>query len=414
MARPGASCLDAVTHLLAFRDKLLTRSAVPSRNQTALSCSMNPLPRVVIDLEKLRHVNAGLGRYALYFAKAIIEVAEGRFEPVFFLPHGAEALFPEGGFEVKRVAPWRKETVVRLVRPVVSRMLPEPKDGLWHVTNQHSKYMPLDPRVPVILTIHDLNFLHDTSSLTSEHKTARKLRAMQKKIDRAAAVTAISQFVADDVEKTLKLHNKPISVIYNGMAPAPKASVVRPPFAPMGSFLFTVGNFLKHKNFHVLLDFMEAMPDHVLVMAGKKATHYGQFVERERERRGLTDRVIMPGEVSDGDRQWLYENCEAFLFPSLAEGFGFPVLEAMQCGKPVFAARTTSLPEIVSNKGFFFDSFEPGEMVNVFRAGMTSWSSDPGRASESQTWATNFSWRKAAEEYAAVYDRVLGDGNSRG
>lgn len=374
---------------------------------------MKSLPRVVIDLEKLRHLNAGLGRYALYLAKAIMEVAEGRFEPVFFLPHKAEALFPEGGFEVKRVAPWRKEKVARLVRPVVSHMLPEPKDALWHVTNQHSKYMPFDPRVPVILTIHDLNFLHDTSSLTSHRKTARKLRAMQNKIDRASAVTAISRFVADDVEKHLDLHNKPISVIYNGMAPAPKASSTKPNFVPAGSFLFTVGNFLRHKNFHVLLHLMESMPDRVLVMAGKKETDYGQFVERERERRGLADRVIMPGEVSDGDRQWLYENCEAFLFPSLAEGFGFPVLEAMQCGKPVFAARTTSLPEIVSNKGFLFDSFEPGEMVNVFRAGMKSWSSDPGRADESQVWAAKFSWRTAAEEYAALYGQVLGEGRSR-
>jgi len=105
-----------------------------------------------------------------------------------------------------------------------------------------------------------------------------------------------------------------------------------------------VGNMLAHKNFHVLIGLMERLPGRRLVIAGKKATPYGAAIDREIARRGLGDRVKMRGEVSDGDRQWLYEHCEAFLFPSLAEEFGFPVLEAMQCGKPVFLSRAT-LPE---------------------------------------------------------------------
>lgn len=385
----------------------------PGGSSAIIHRSMKPLPRVVIDVEKLRHINAGLGRFALYLAKEIMEVAEGKFQPVFFMAPGAEKLFPSGGFEVKWAVRWRKEKTMRLLRPFARGMLPEPKDALWHVTNQHSKYLPFDPRVPVMLTIHDLNFLHEANSSAARRKIVRKLRVMQKKIDRSVVITAISRFVADDVEKHLDLKGKPIHVIYNGMASAPMASGTRPAFVPPGPFLLTIGNFLRHKNFHVLLDLIERLPERVLIMAGKKTTEYGQFVEHERNRRGLATRVVMPGEISDGDRQWLYENCEAFLFPSLAEGFGFPVLEAMQCGKPVFAARTTSLPEIVGDKGFFFDCFGRETMTDVFREGMRLWSSEPARARASREWAARFSWRTAAKEYAAIYDRVLNEVTTR-
>jgi glycosyltransferase involved in cell wall biosynthesis len=144
-----------------------------------------------------------------------------------------------------------------------------------------------------------------------------------------------------------------------------------------------------------------------LVIAGRKATPYGAFVEEEVVRLGLSGRVLMPGEVSDGDRQWLYEHCDAFLFPSLTEGFGFPVLEAMQCGRPVFAARRTSLPEIAGDRAGWWDSFEPDAMLRSVREGLESSRSTPGFAAAQAAHAATYTWERAAAAYLDVYDEVL-------
>jgi glycosyltransferase involved in cell wall biosynthesis len=366
------------------------------------------LPRIVVDLEKLRHINCGLGRFSLHLAEELLKVAPGRFEPVFFLPAGAESHFPGGRFQRITVAPWKKEALRQFLRPLVSPFLPPPQVALWHVTNQMSKYLPLDPRVPVVLTIHDLNFLHEAPHDEQVGKIARKLADIQDKIDRADAVVTDSQFVADDVTSRLRLGGRPIHVVPLGLTPPPAAAPNRPAWLAPGPFILTVGNCLAHKNFHVLLDLLEMLPGRRLVIAGKKATPYGEFLGREVSRRRLEGRAILPGEVSDADRQWLYEHCEAFLFPSLTEGFGFPVLEAMQAGRPVFMARTTCLPEIAGDHGFYLDSFDGAAMAAAYEAGMAAFQADPGFAPRARAHAATFSWGATARGYARVYESILG------
>jgi glycosyltransferase involved in cell wall biosynthesis len=112
--------------------------------------------------------------------------------------------------------------------------------------------------------------------------------------------------------------------------------------------------------------------------------------------------------VSDADRQWLYENGEAFLFPSLTEGFGFPILEAMQAGRPVFMARTTCLPEIAGDHGFYLDSFDAAAMAAVYEAGMATFTADPEFAPRARAHAATFSWGATARGYTRVYESILG------
>jgi glycosyltransferase involved in cell wall biosynthesis len=365
------------------------------------------LPRIVIDLEKLRHINCGLGRFSLYLAKELLTVSPGRFEPVFFLPVGAEQHFPNATFARIRVARWKKEMFQRLLRPFARPFMPPPQIDLWHMTNQMSKYLPLNPRIPVVLTIHDLNFLHEAPNDEQVGKISRKLADIQIKIDRSVAVVTDSQFVADDVASRLRLDGRPIHVVPLGLPPSPAAVKEPPAWAPEGPFLLTVGNCLAHKNFHVLLDLIERMPDKRLVIAGKKATPYGDFLGREVSRRRLEGRVVLPGEVNDKTRQWLYENCEAFFFPSLTEGFGFPVLEAMHAGRPVFMARTTCLPEIAGDHGFYLDSFEPSAMAATFAAGMATFAADPCFAPHAKAHAATYSWSATARGYARIYESLV-------
>ncbi|NCY01952.1 MAG: hypothetical protein EBX36_03345 [Planctomycetia bacterium] len=239
------------------------------------------LPRVVIDLEKLRHINCGLGRYSLHLGRELLEVAGGRFQPVFLLPAGAARYFPGGGFEVITVSPWNKEALRRLYRPLVRPLLPAPRVRVWHVTSQMSKYLPLDDRVPVVLTIHDLNFLHESPDTVRSEEIDRKLADIQRKVDRAAAIVADSAYVAADVAEHVDLGGRPVHVVPLAVSPPTASATARPAYVPAGPFLLSIGNCLPHKNFHALFGLLESVPDARLVIAGKKTTPYGEFLERE-------------------------------------------------------------------------------------------------------------------------------------
>lgn len=369
------------------------------------------LPRIVVDLEKLRHINCGLGRFSLHFGRELLRLAPGRFAPIFFLSSGAERYFPDGGFDSIPVRPWRKEVVLRRVRPLVGRLLRPGRVDLWHVTNQLSKYLPPDGRVPVLLTIHDLAFLHEQRGLPrdarSRGKVHRKLADIQRKIDRATVIVTDTAYVAEHVRANLDVGDRPMHVVPLGLSEPPAAATNRPPAVPDGPFVLTVGNCLPHKNFLVLFDLITRLPGRRLVIAGKKATPYGEFLAREIARRGLGDTVILTGEVCDADRQWLYERCEAFVFPSLSEGFGFPVLEALAAGRPVFISMTTCLPEIAGPHAFAFESFEPDAMAAIYEAGLTAWQNDPGAVDRGRRHAASFAWSETARGYVRVYESIL-------
>lgn len=366
-----------------------------------------PLPRIAIDLEKLRHINCGLGRFSLHLGQELIRLAPGRFQPVFLLKPGSERHFPEGGFDTLGITPWKKEQVLRWVRPFASPFLGASPFDLWHVTNQLSKYLPLDRRVPVLLTIHDLAFLHEAPGGSRDRKARRKLAGIQRKIDRSTAIVTDTRYVADDVRANLDIGDRPIHVVPLGLSKPPAAAASRPAFLPEGPFVLSVGNFLPHKNFVVLLGLIERLPGRRLVIAGKKATPYGEFLEREVARRGLESSVILPGEICDADRQWLYERCEAFVFPSLSEGFGFPVLEALHAGRPVFISRTTCLPEIAGPHAFPLESFDPEALAQAYASGLAAWQADPAAADRGRRHAASFAWAETARGYARVYEAIL-------
>jgi glycosyltransferase involved in cell wall biosynthesis len=360
---------------------------------------------VVLDLEKLRHINCGLGRFCRHLAEGVLAMSRQVIDPVLFVPSDKVGTLTDDGLEHIEVSPWRKEIFASLYRPLLGPLLGRRYD-LWHVTHQTSKYLPLDPDVPVVLTIHDLNFLHDDRHRDRPHAVARKRADAQRKVDRACAIVTDSHYVAGDVAAHLRLDGKPVHVVPPGVSAPGRAAAERPAFLPPGPFLFSIGNFLPHKNFHALLDPLLLLPGLTLVIAGKHATPYGDQVRREIAARGLADRVVMPGQVCDGDRQWLYERCDAFVFPSLTEGFGFPVLEALQCGRPVVVSRRTSLPEVAGDCGFYFDSFAPGHMAESVKAALAA-AARPGFAARMREHAAAFSWDNTARGYLRVYDDVL-------
>ena len=168
--------------------------------------------------------------------------------------------------------------------------------------------------------------------------------------------------------------------------------------------MFTIGLLSVQKGFHLLPALLENN-DYELAIAGIETPHRQTILE-EAKKYNCQGRVHIIGPVSENDKTWYYQNCTAFLFPSIAEGFGLPVIEAMHFGKPVFLSRFTSLPEVGGEAAYYFDNFDPDHMQEVFNEGMKDFE-ERGRAGEMIKQADKFSWSRAANEYIALYEQCL-------
>jgi glycosyltransferase involved in cell wall biosynthesis len=215
-------------------------------------------------------------------------------------------------------------------------------------------------------------------------------------------ITTASHYVENVVRSQLRCA-QPIEVIHH--APCFDTGLVpeRPQSVPQGEFLLALGQVNRKKNFHVLLPLLEAEPRWNLVLAGVDDNVYGQEIRRKAETEGLRDRVVFTGPVPEAQKLWLYQNCVAFLFPSLAEGFGLPVVEAMSQGKPVFLSRECSLPEIGGPEAYYWDDFSNDHMIATFRLGMEAFRNDPEKAHRLRAWSNQFQWRRSAEQYLELY-----------
>jgi len=143
----------------------------------------------------------------------------------------------------------------------------------------------------------------------------------------------------------------------------------------------------------------------VLVLAGKKDANYDR-IETEVHQRTIKN-VIFTGHVSEGQLRWLYENCAAYVFPSLSEGFGLPGLEAMLHGAPVVSSNTTCLPEVYGEAGYYFDPLDVPAMAAAIGDVLSSEQLRTSLIAAGRQQAAKYSWRTTAEQTLAVYDEIL-------
>lgn len=232
------------------------------------------------------------------------------------------------------------------------------------------------------------------------------MRKVQKVVNKADAVVFISNFTKETCFQHLNFSPDKITrVIYNGVE-LPVISARKPDFLNDDVYLFSIGQFLSKKNFHVLIPFLKKLPDdYKLVIAGEKNSWYGDYVKKIISENNLQHRVILPGAITEAEKLYLYMNCLAFVFPSLAEGFGLPVIEAMRLGKPVFCSDKTSLKEIGDEYVFFWKTFDPTEMSKVFSNGMENFTER--KKQFAYEYSLKYSWKKNAEEYLELYKYLL-------
>jgi len=279
------------------------------------------------------------------------------------------------------------------------------KYHIWHSLNQNTKIEPAR-HLPYVLTIHDVNFFFEISD-DLEHP--RNI-LFKNKLARANAITYISEFARKQTHDCFDVPNVPEYIIYNGN---PSGKVLdltnyKPKLDLDQDYFFTIGDFRKRKNFHLLVEMMQHLDDFKLVIAGNYDRPYAEEVRKTINNLNLNDRVFLPGKISEEEKQYHLKNCTALLFPSLMEGFGLPPIEAMTFGTPVFLANTTSLPEIGGEYAFFWKDFDPKNMAQELMDGLSTFKNNKELYQlKLKEQAAKFNWDKAAKQYIEVYKSIL-------
>lgn len=342
----------------------------------------------ILDCERMKYQFTGLYSFCLELGKALKNQIRRDENLSFYLPENRKGIFGnDDSYIIQR-------SLHKFFMPGTSGI------NVWHSTYQNSNYFPFKSSSKIILTIHDLNFLHED---VKPEKRKKILADLQRKIDRADRLVVISDFVKNDVKQHLHLNNTPVSTIYNGCNRPQIADPVKPSVIPVNPFIFSVGTINAKKNFHVLVPLLRDKNLSLVISGVNEQDDYRQKIIETATRFGVLDRLHLTGPISENDKTWYLKNCIAFAFPSFAEGFGLPVLEAMQFGKPVFLSDKTSLPEIGGAHAYYFRSFDPEQMQKVFEEGMVSYINNPSSAENIKIQAAKFSWEKTAKHYLEIY-----------
>lgn len=276
---------------------------------------------------------------------------------------------------------------------------------LWHATDQRFNYRLRKKGILQLLTVHDLNYLTEKRGI---HLLKHKIR-MRRIISNSDFVTVISKYVKDDIHRNIPSIKKDIHVIYNGISDGKDLSQKRPAFVKDDNerFFFTIGQVRWKKNFHTLVPMMDFFPNHKLFICGDDHFDYSADV-RNSIKESDKDRILVTGKISDSEKRWLYAHSEAFLFPSLLEGFGLPVLEAMRYGTRVVSSKYTCLPEICDSHAAYWDNFTPEHMAEVVKRAIDGWNRDSEEALAAAKYSMGFNYDVYTQEYVTLYRKILG------
>jgi glycosyltransferase involved in cell wall biosynthesis len=346
-------------------------------------------PAVLLTLDSMRFANTGLHTFGHSLGREILR--QGQDE----LDLNAYTYPVQDGFLGRAAGYVRHRKFHRWFFPLRRRF------DVIHFADQYCRFGPDRVSGKTIMTVHDLNQIYEQPA--GSPKLERYMRRMQVKIAGADRIVAISHFVAADVVRHFPVARDKISVIYNGTDSTLAPAGHQPARAPGGRFLFALGMVCAKKNFHVLVPLLRNN-DRKLVISGIVREDYRRTIIAAALECGVADRVLITGPVSAHDKDWYYANCDAFVFPSLAEGFGLPVIEAMHHGKPVFLSTLTSLPEIGGDAAYYFDNFEPAHMARVLEQGLADFAT--GGADKVRAHAARFTWAKAGAAYLDLYRGV--------
>jgi glycosyltransferase involved in cell wall biosynthesis len=271
---------------------------------------------------------------------------------------------------------------------------------------------------PVVTTIHDLSFEHLPEFYTPRERYLFHL-AISFTARRAARILTVSEYSRQDLLTTYKLSPEKVVVTpdaigsqFGPVGEAEKLNSIRKKYGIEKEYLLSVGTLQPRKNFVRLIKAYDALRSsddefgHQLVIVGKKGWLYHDIFRVAQGSRYLED-IRFTGYVDDDDLPGLYSGAAAFVYPSIFEGFGLPVLEAMACGTPVVTSNSSSLPEVVGDAGLTVDPYDELALQKAIQRVVFDEALRKKLVRRGLAQAQKFSWQQTAEMTLKVYQDVL-------
>jgi len=355
----------------------------------------------------------GIGRYTYNLIKALLEVAP---EGDFLIFHNPQLLNTR--YAVHELG---RHPNVQLVAVDVPTFSLKEQYGLPSLAKRfsldllHSPYYvkPYWLPCPSVVTFYDVIPLLYPQSLPSMWaKPLFKLTA-RLALRSAAAVITVSQSARDDLLSFFSLPRDKVWVtplaVDERFKPLEEGALsdLRQRYELPAQYVLYVGINKPHKNLVHLLEVFSALETEAkLVLAGKEDPRYTQ-ARQAAERLNLAERVLFLGEVADDDLPRLYNGATLFVFPSLYEGFGLPVLEAMACGTPVVCSNTSSLPEIVGDAAITLDPLDRAAWLAAMKEVLQREGLRKEMTEKGLRQAKMFSWEQTARRTWEVYQGIL-------
>ncbi|NKB25267.1 MAG: glycosyltransferase [Kiritimatiellae bacterium] len=264
-----------------------------------------------------------------------------------------------------------------------------------------------------VVTIHDVSFLRHPE--TTESKNLEYLTAqIQNTVEDADAIITDSQFSANEIAERLNVETAKLFPIHLGLTdpmtkPTPKhVEQIRNVFGLERPYLLTVGTLEPRKNIPFLIDVFEKIKgfEGDLVVAGMRGWKDEPILETMKtSSRSHSIRYL--DYVHEEHLASLYAGATLFVFPSIYEGFGFPPLEAMQCGTPVLSSSAGSLPEVLGGAAVLMKSFDPTEWADKIEELLDDSSQRETLQAKGVQHIKKFTWAETAEKTWNVYASLI-------
>lgn len=375
------------------------------------------MARIGIDYTAAIAQAAGIGRYVRELISTLLRIdATHQYRLYAATPHPIPAALQPPA-PIRRL-PFQDKWLMRVWHrarlPLPVELITGPVD-LFH--SPDFVLPPTRSRTRTLLTVHDLSFVRDPDS-ADDRLRAYLDRVVPESVARADHILADSQATRQDLIQLWDTPAEKITVLYCGVEPRFRPVAEPATLAAVraryqiggGPFILSVSTIQPRKNYRRLIEAFAQLapryPDLSLVLAGGRGWKYEEILTAPEEW-GIVDRVHFAGFVADEDLPALYAAASIFAYPSLYEGFGIPILEAMACGTPVMASDRSSLPEVTGDAGLQVDPLDVDEMAATLESLLVDDELRRSLVASGFSQAGRFTWAKAAAQLLQVYSTLL-------
>jgi len=310
------------------------------------------------------------------------------------------------------IVPFRKQLTkffIRLNEINTVKKLKKQDFDIYHPTYFNSDFLKYLKNKPFVLTVHDMTLEVLPEYFVFDKKAENTVKIKKYLIEKAARIIAISENTKKDILKFTNIDERKIDVIYHGKPFKSVEYKDNIDYLPQKYILF-VGQRSKYKNF---VSFISSIAELLLNNEKLHLICAGGFNFNKTEKEiinslNLTNKVIYTGIECENKLITLYKNALCFVFPSLYEGFGFPILEAFQCGCPLVCSNTSSFPEVAGEAACYFDPYDTESIKDAINKVLYNENLKQEMIIKGFLKTEKFSWESTQKNTKIVYEKVLG------